>query len=182
MTPNVQALQELCDLLEGKHSKYSLPEHYIFDMGNWMLKDKSKKLLIERYGKKKTNGCHTAGCAIGYAITCLPKFKKMYRLKEVVSGEFVLEFKYADRFELWTNSWENIGTPLGISEHEFWYLFGAGQYYALDCVFTKLDYISKDYINEKPIYGAGARKEIARRIKKLLKEFAAREMETENAA
>jgi hypothetical protein len=71
---------------------------------------------------------------------------------------------------------------LGLEYNEFWYLFGAGQAYDIDCVFRRLSHSNKDQDDQRLIYGAGARKETVRRIKKLLKEFKAREMEIENAA
>lgn len=169
---NVQALLALKKLLQGKHEKYALPEHYIFDMRHWMIKGKTNLMNEYNHDEKKVNGCKTSGCALGYAIMLLPEFKKHYKL---VNGGGTRYFLHAKNEEgnFVVNSWvsQSIGNHLGLTYNEFWYLFAEDDGYA-EVVSPEFDSrVGSDF--ERPRYGASGRKDVIRRINCLLKQLKA---------
>lgn len=173
MTPNIKALTELMQLLEGTHPKWVLPEHYIFDMQFWKVEGRND--LLGLYDSKTVNGCQTSGCAMGYAMQYIPTFRKDYKFEKTDKAAYSMMVRLSCGWSDWDRVHSRCGEPLGLSEAEFWYLFGQ-HHDDNHCLNTFPHRVALEKEPDPRItFGAKARKDTVRRIKKLLQELERRE-------
>ena len=173
MQPNIAALEELASFLEGTHPTAKLPEHYIFDMRSWFYKDPRKTFLIERYGEETVNGCETTGCALGYACTYLPTFKKLFKPK-IYFNECYPGFEECSPLATVCG---DVGLPLGITSDEFWYMFSDNDS-SISAYKSCIKKLPEDQIvTERAKYGSQGREDAAARIRCLIADIKLRELE-----
>lgn len=168
MKPNIAILEELAALLEGNHPKFKMPQHYLFDMRHYWAPPDEMEEIIELKSKEnpEIHKCGTSGCALGYAVQYLPSFQEHYLLNyDNISVRGVPK-----------NVFSSMGSPIGLTNAEFWYLFSAhGDTVAEDAIFQKLP--PEHRFLGRAVEGQEALRDVVSRIRCLALELRLREQD-----